>query len=61
MEKKNAWEQYNGQQLTELEALAGRYKEFISSAKTERECAARIWEQAKYSRFCAAVPPGLAV
>ena len=44
MEKKNAWEQYNGQQVLELEALSGRYKEFISEAKTERECAARIWE-----------------
>ena len=38
MERKNAWNKYNEQQLTELETLARKYKSFLDKGKTEREC-----------------------
>ena len=38
MERKNAWNTYNEQQLTELETLARKYKSFLDKGKTEREC-----------------------
>ena len=47
MKKKNAWEQYNEAQMNEVEALSVRYRDFISTCKTERECASRIIKEAE--------------
>ena len=38
MERKNAWTGYNETQLTELEALAKAYRNYLDNGKTEREC-----------------------
>ncbi|MCD8396970.1 MAG: aminopeptidase [Lachnospiraceae bacterium] len=38
MKKDNAWNSYSEEQLTELEALAKRYRAFLNVGKTEREC-----------------------
>lgn len=38
MEKKNIWETYNPKQLKELEKFNAKYREFLDSGKTEREC-----------------------
>ncbi len=39
MERENAWKAYTDEDLDVLEELARGYTEFISSCKTERECA----------------------
>ena len=39
MERPNAWKRYDEAQLAELEAFASDYIRFISTNKTERECA----------------------
>lgn len=39
MERENAWKSYSDEDLDALEELARGYTEFISSCKTERECA----------------------
>ena len=38
MKKENVWKSYTPEQLTELEALAKRYRAFLDAGKTEREC-----------------------
>lgn len=38
MIRKNAWNMYSTEQKEELESLVGRYKSFLDSGKTEREC-----------------------
>lgn len=38
MERKNAWETYNEEQLMELEELSKEYRDFLDNGKTEREC-----------------------
>ena len=38
MKNENVWKTYTPEQLSELEALAGRYKAFLDAGKTEREC-----------------------
>ena len=51
MEKKNAWTGYKSKDLKELEKLNSEYKEFITSAKTERRCVSeltRLAEEAGY-------------
>jgi aspartyl aminopeptidase len=40
METKSAWLKYDDADLARVDALADRYKAFISANKTERECAA---------------------
>lgn len=40
MYSKNAWNKYEGKKLEELMAFNEEYKDFISKAKTERECVA---------------------
>ncbi|MDO4797186.1 MAG: aminopeptidase [Coriobacteriales bacterium] len=40
MERPNAWKQYNGAQLDQLESFSRDYTAFISNNKTERECVA---------------------
>ncbi|MCR5807941.1 MAG: aminopeptidase [Clostridiales bacterium] len=39
MERENAWKKYDEAALSELEELSRRYKGFLDSGKTERECA----------------------
>ncbi len=38
MERKNAWETYDQDQLKELEKLNAEYRAFLDNGKTEREC-----------------------
>jgi len=38
MERKNAWEAYDQEQLAELEKLNKEYRDFLDQGKTEREC-----------------------
>lgn len=48
MEKKNAWEKYpEGTKRQDVFTFAEEYRKFISSCKTERECAAELYRQAK--------------
>jgi aspartyl aminopeptidase len=52
MEKKNAWEKYpEGAKREAVFAFAEDYRKFISSCKTERECAAELYRQAKAAGF----------
>lgn len=61
MEKKNTWETYTKDQLEELEALNGKYREFLDNSKTERECIDTIVntiEEAGYQELEAAIAEG---
>ena len=51
MERPNAWKAYDEQDLESLEALSADYTEFISTCKTERECAARAVELARQAGY----------
>lgn len=51
MEKKNTWETYDKKQLKELEALCAEYRDFLSEAKTERECVDRIVNAAEAAGY----------
>ena len=52
MEKKNAWEKYpEGTKRQDVFTFAEEYRKFISSCKTERECAAELYRQAKENGF----------
>lgn len=51
MERKNAWKSYSEQQLTELEVLARKYREFLDYGKTERECVCAAVELAKAAGY----------
>ena len=52
MEKKNAWEKYpEGTKRQDVFTFAEEYRKFISSCKTERECAAEFYLQAKEAGF----------
>ena len=42
MERKNVWNEFTEKQLKELEEVCAGYIDFISEAKTERECVTRI-------------------
>lgn len=42
MERKNAWKTYNESDIWQLEQLNKNYIEFLSAAKTERECVKEI-------------------
>lgn len=42
MERKNAWKTYNESDICQLEQLNKNYIEFLSAAKTERECVKEI-------------------
>lgn len=46
MERKNAWKTYNDDDRKQLNALADRYKRFLSECKTERACTVRAIEMA---------------
>lgn len=51
MERKNAWEGYSADQLEELDGLASRYIDYISSNKTERRCFAAAVKQAESAGY----------
>ena len=52
MEKKNAWEKYpEGTKRQDVFTFAEEYRKFISSCKTERECAAELYPRAKENGF----------
>ena len=54
MERRNAWEQYDEKTLEKVFELADRYKGYISTCKTERECVretAKIAENAGYKNL----------
>lgn len=64
MERENAWKKYDEAAVRELEELSCRYKSFLDSGKTERECAARAIELAEkngYVSLEAAVKEGKAL
>ena len=51
MERKNVWNSYTKKQKNELEKLCGRYRHFLDTGKTERECvkeAVRLAKEAGY-------------
>ena len=43
---KNNWDKYSESELNDLMKFADGYKKFISSCKTERECASYIINKA---------------
>ncbi len=47
MNKETAWESYTEEQLKELEALSKRYRDFLNTCKTERECVTQIVKMAR--------------
>jgi aspartyl aminopeptidase len=47
MEPQNAWLSYSQADLENVEALSARYRAFLDAGKTERECARRIYEEAR--------------
>lgn len=51
MERKNAWKTYDEDDLGQLQRLADGYIDFISTCKTERECAAAAIEMAKRAGY----------
>lgn len=51
MERKNAWKNYDEQQLAGLEALAGEYRKFLDNGKTERECVSESVKLAKAAGY----------
>ena len=44
---KNAWLKYTDEDLKEVEDFAGKYEDFISNSKTERECTTFLIAEAK--------------
>ncbi len=61
MERKNAWKDYDDEQLAELEKLSADYIEFISNNKTERECvnaSIAMAEDAGYKPLAEAIKKG---
>ena len=64
MEKKNVWETYSAEQLTELEKICADYRTFLDNGKTERECIdtmVNIVEEAGYVELESAVKAGTAL
>jgi len=51
MERKNAWKTYDDGDLERLDKLTAGYIEYISTCKTERECAARAIEMAREAGY----------
>ena len=50
-EKKSVWEKYDKKDLEKLEKVCGKYIQFLSDCKTERECAAEVVRQAKEAGY----------
>ena len=51
MERKNAWKNYDEQQLAGLEALGREYRKFLDNGKTERECVSESVKLAKAAGY----------
>jgi aspartyl aminopeptidase len=52
MEDRNAWKKYpQGEKREEVFAFAEEYRQFISANKTERECAAALYQKARMAGF----------
>lgn len=52
MDRKNAWEKYpQGEKREQVFVFAEEYRKFISSCKTERECARAFYDRAKEKGF----------
>lgn len=51
MEKKSAWEKYQGDKQQEVFTFAEAYRKFLSACKTERECVAEFKRQAEAAGF----------
>lgn len=51
MEKKNAWEKYQGANQQEVMEFGEGYKDFLSTCKTERECVSELKAQAEKAGF----------
>lgn len=51
MSKKNAWNTYKEPEIAKVNALAEDYKNYISQAKTERECVTLAIEEAEKKGF----------
>ncbi len=51
MERKNAWEKYSESEREQVFAFAEGYRDFLSAAKTERECVKILKEQAAAEGF----------
>ena len=51
MERKNAWNNYDEQQLAGMEALAREYRKFLDNGKTERECVSESVKLAKAAGY----------
>ncbi len=51
MERKIVWEKYNEQERQQVFAFAEKYRQFLSAAKTERECVRQIRDLAGEAGF----------
>ncbi|MCR4711639.1 MAG: aminopeptidase [Clostridia bacterium] len=51
METKNLWKSYTASELKKLEALCERYKEYLSTSKTERLCVKNAIREAEAAGF----------
>jgi len=51
METKNLWKSYTASELKKLEALCERYKEYLSTSKTERLCVKNAIREAETAGF----------
>lgn len=51
MEKKNAWEKYQGEKRQEVFDFAEDYRRFLSDCKTERECVTELKSRAEAAGF----------
>lgn len=51
MERKNAWEKYQGEKRQEVFDFAESYRRFLSDCKTERECVTELKKQAEAAGF----------
>ena len=51
MERPNAWEQYDEEQLKAVEQVSRKYRAYLDGGKTERECAAETLAAAKEAGY----------
>ena len=51
MERKNAWEKYDESGKKDVFEFSEKYRKFISSCKTERECVKESVELAKAAGY----------
>ena len=46
MERKSVWEHYSKKDIEKMEKLCKKYRDFLDTGKTERECTTEIVRQA---------------